>query len=250
MKTYRSGAAVVIVLAVIAVLGGAVMAFKPKFLHGDSKRAAASTQTTEELIAAQKKLSSVAAASVQKIGEANAVAPESPVKEFIAREVPVAMASLEKPDQTALLEAERRKNAVLSGKIEMAEKLYGDAYKRADEAQKVATAAIAAKRASDLELERVAAERLAAERSQNRWIIVACVCGALYLYTKFTHVGPGALAEAVSDMRKQGATKGIAALDGITTRFQQSMVRFINRVKDHPNPEPTPPTNVQERTAS
>ncbi len=235
-KTNR-GIAPLVIVVVLAASALGILAFKPKWLHGDSRRATTSKETTETLVDSQKKLSATAAASVAKIGEANQVAPESPSKNFIAREVPVALAVLEPPDPMALVEAERRKTAIMQGRLEEAQRLYGDQTKLADSLRRENAAALAAKRASDAELERVAAERLAADRTATRWIIVAVACIALYLYTKFTHLGPGAIAEAVSDMRKQGITKGISALDGVTSRLQQKMVRLINRIKDHPAPE-------------
>lgn len=250
MKNSQRGIAGIVVIAAIAILGGGLVMFKPKWLHGDSKRAAEAARTTEALVDSQKKLSATAAASVVMIGEANAVAPDSPAKNFIAREVPVALSTLEAPDPTALIEAEKRKNAVLQGKIDVIERLYGDQAKVADALRRENAAVLAAKRASDAELAQVAAERLGAEKTAARWLFVAAACVVLYLYTKFTHLGPGAIAEAVADMRKQGATAGITALDGVTSRIQQKMVRIINKLTTHADPEPnvnpasTPPKVV------
>jgi hypothetical protein len=143
------------------------------------------------------------------------------------------------PDAQKLIEAAERKAAVLSGQLAKVEQLYGDAFKRADELQRQATQAIAAKRASDAELERVAAERLGAEKTSNRMIIIAVVCGLLYVYTKLTHLGPGAISEMASDMRKQGQAAGLIALDGVTSRLQQSMVRLISKFKNHADPVKT-----------
>ncbi len=237
MKTSQRGVAPLVIVVVLAGIGLGLMAFKPKWLHGDSKRAAESAATTEALLASQKKLSATAAASVAMIGQANATAPESREKEFVSREVPVALSLLEAPDPVALLAAERRKNAVLEGKVQVIEQLYGDQAKTNEALRHENVIAIAAKRASDTELAQVAAERLGAEKTATRWMIVAGVCVLLYLYVKFTHIGPGAIAEAVSDMRKQGATAGITALDGVTSRLQQKMVRFINKFTNHAPPE-------------
>ncbi len=238
MKTNNAGVAPLVYVAVVAVIGLGAVLFKPKFLHGDTRRAEESAKTTEALLASQKKLSATAAASVVMIGEANTVAPDSPAKNFIAREVPVALSTLEAPDPTALIEAEKRKNAVLQGKIDLIERLYGDQAKVAESLRRENAAVLAAKRASDAELAQVAAERLGAEKTAARWLFVAVACVLLYLYTKLTHLGPGAIAEAVSDMRKQGATAGISALDGVTSRIQQKMVRLINKVTTHADPEP------------
>jgi len=240
-RSNQSGVAPLVIVAVLALIGIGAVAFKPKWFHGDSQRAATSQKTTEALLASEKKLSAQAAASVTMIGQANTQAPESPVKEFIAREVPVALAVLEPPDPMALVAAEKRKNSVLEGKIEVIERLYGDQAKIAESLRKENAAVLAEKRRSDAELAEVAAERLGAEKNAARWLILAVAGLVLYVYVKLTHIGPGALAEAVSDMRKQGATGGIVALDGVTSRLQQSMVRLINKLKTHPDPEPRPP---------
>lgn len=90
-----------IVMGVI-LLVGAVAWVLPKAFHGESRRAEQSQETTENLLAATTKQGAVAAASVVKIGEANATAPESPEKSFIGQEVGVALSSLPPPDALAL----------------------------------------------------------------------------------------------------------------------------------------------------
>lgn len=220
------GVTVFVVLALVAL---GVLATKPKILHGDSRRADKSVETTAALVDATAKQAAEAAASVVKIGEANATAPESPEKSFIAREVPVVLAKLPAPDPRALIEAERRKAAVLAGRLEEANRLYGVAMERADKLERERAAALAAKRASDAELERVAAERLGAERLMNWALLVAGLCVALWLYTHITRPSVGALAEAVKDIKAGNLTgnAAIAALDGVTTRLQQRLIRFL-----------------------
>jgi hypothetical protein len=53
---------------VVVLIGGGLMAFKPKWLHGDSKRAATSTATTDALLEANRKNGAAAAASVTVMG--------------------------------------------------------------------------------------------------------------------------------------------------------------------------------------
>lgn len=231
MKGGNRGEAVTIVLIVLGLLG-VLFVTKPKWLSGDSKRAATSTKTTEAVVVASDKRGATAAASVVKIGEANATAPESPEKAFIAREVPVALSLLPPPDQTALIEAERRKVAVLSGKLEQITPLYDLALKKSDSLGKDLAKAIAAKRASDLALEQEAAERLGAERTRNWAILAVVLAGGLYLYVKFTHVSPGAMATIVSDLRNPVASQpAIAAVDAATTRLQQWMISTLAKLK-------------------
>jgi hypothetical protein len=219
----------VTLLVALALVALGVIVMKPKIFHGDSRRADKSVETTAALVDATAKQAAEAAASVVKIGEANATAPESPEKSFIAREVPVALAKLPAPDPRALIEAERRKAAVLAGRLEEANRLYGVAMERADKLERERAAALAAKRASDAELERVAAERLGAERLMNWALAVAGLCVVLWLYAHITRPSVGALAEAVKDIKAGNLTgnAAIAALDGVTTRLQQRLIRFF-----------------------
>lgn len=227
------GEVIVTVLVLLALLGGGLFVLKPKWMSGDSRRAETATQTTQQLVQATDKQGAVAAASVVKIGEANALAPESPQKAFIAREVPVALASLPQPDQTALIESERRKSAILEGRLQEAADLYEKAMKQADSLEKAKQAALQAKTKSDLELVQVAAERLGADRQANAAIAVAVIAGLLYLYVKFTHVSPGAMASIASDLRSQGGESGkigIQIIDTATSRLQQGVISIIHKL--------------------
>jgi len=232
MKT--RGEISLLVLGIIALLGvGGWGLSKTKFFHGESKRADQSTKTTEALVSTQEKAASVAAASVVKIGEANQTAPESPEKLFIGREVPVALASLPKPDSEALLAAERRKTAVLEGRVVEANALYGQAMQRADQIQRELAKAIAAKRAADLALEEAAAESRGAEQ-QAFWAICGLgAIAALYLWVKITHFSPGQIATLVTDIRS-GQTEpnqALAALDNVSSGLQQKIVRTLHKLK-------------------
>lgn len=226
----RAGVAPLLILLYIA--GAAAVGLfvaKPKFLSGESKRAEKSAKTTDELITAKDKKSAVAAASVVKIGEANAEAPSSPQKDFITREIPVALAGLPAADIEALLAAEARKRAVCEGQLLQADKLYGAAMEHTKELEQKVVAATAAKRAADVELQTVAAANLATERQATRWIIVASLCIGLYVYTKFTHIGIGAIHEAVSDMK--AGVPGVQAIDNVTSRLQQKLCRLTAKLK-------------------
>lgn len=222
----QRGEAITAVLLILVLIGGGLFVLKPKWTHGDSRRATESTVTTERLNEAQTKQGATAAASIVKIGEVIATAPESLEKEFIAREVPVALASLPAPDPLALVEAERRKVAVMEGRLAEAATLYNQALKRADTLERERAAALAAKRASDAELAQVAAERLGSERLMNWAIAAAVLAGLLYIYVKVTHISPSALAEAVKDIK--GGTQAITALDGVASRLQQRIVRLLS----------------------
>lgn len=241
-QSQRAEVATIVLLALL-VVGGAIAMFRPKVLHGDSRRAeeakAATVEvktTTGDVDAVAKKRSAVAAASVVKIGEAAASMEASPEKDFIVRETPVALASLEAPDPSALLAAERRKVAVLEGRTAEITRLYGDAVEQARrnsdalaKAQRERDAAFARVDASNEKLAVVAAERLAASKTMWRFIIVSGVLVGLYMYVKLTHVSPAAMREAVADIR--GGANPITALDGVTTRLQQSIIRTLTKLK-------------------
>lgn len=230
----RGEALTIVLLAIVLLGGGAWGLSKTKWFDGASRRAQTSTQTTDALVAAKDKQAAVAAASVVKIGEANAVAPDSPSKTFIGREVPVALASLPPADIEALIAAERRKVAVLEGRLVEADRLYGDAMKRADEYQQAAARAIAAKRASDLALQQAAAQALGAEQQAFWFMLLAGAAGVLYLWTKLSHVSPLSLSRAVAEIRTGNAetNPAIAALDGAITPFQQANTKAMVWVRN------------------
>ena len=109
MKTNTRAFAFVPVLLVIAAVTGVAWIAKPSLFPGSSRRAAVSTQTTANLVTAETHRDATAAASVVKIQEANAAAPESPAKSFISQETALTLTNLPAPDAAALLEAERRR---------------------------------------------------------------------------------------------------------------------------------------------
>jgi len=226
----NSGVAPLIVVAVLAVLGGVgLFAFKPKALHKASQNAETSTEATAALIEATKKQGAEAAASVVKIGEANAQLPGSALTTFIAKEVALTLTKLPAPDAQALLAAEQRKVAVLEGKVDTINILYGDALKRADELEQARQKAVSARQAADLKLEQAAAEQLGAERQRNQMIVLVVVVVVLYLYVKFTHFSPSAIAGAIADIRKGTYADPVTALDVKATPLQQSVVNFLHR---------------------
>jgi len=182
---------------VIAGVGGFI-ALKPLF-SGDKRRAKASQEATAALVVAVDNQAASAAASVATIGVANSMAPESPSKAFIGREVPAALAKLPAPDPAALLEAEKRRAAVMEGRLEEASRLYERESERASRLQQERDTAIAERRAVDLELSEAAA-RAAAE--QQRLIIgaVAALAAGVAVWLRLTH--GAALREMVAGVAK------------------------------------------------
>ena len=242
MTRNHKGEATVVVLAVVAVAGIALWLFKPRSVHGESRRADESARTTESLNAAtneameaERKRGAEAAASVTKIGEAAAESPESPAKAFITREVPLALSNLPPPDQMALIEAERRKAAVMEGRYNEAARLYKDAFTHAAQLQREKDEAIAALEAARLErqkadqaiLEAAAANR-ALEKQRNMFILGCVIVGGLWLWAKITHFSPSQIAQSVRDIRAKTYQDPVVALDIPANRLQQSIVRWLS----------------------
>lgn len=239
MKNTRGEITLATVLIIALVGGLGFLAFKkPKSMDKASRTATASQKVSAELEAAHqaelqalRNKSSSAAAGVTTIGKVADGLPDTPTKEAIVSEVGVVNSKLERPDTAELLAAERRANAILTGNIAEARRLNALAYEhssqlqnRVVEAETRTAKAEAERQAVDLRLSEAAAKALGAEQASNRWKFALWVLAVIYLYTKLTHVGPGALAEAVKDIK--GGTAGVTALDSVTTRFQQSVARF------------------------
>lgn len=228
MKSNR-GTVVLEVLLAIALIGGAWLAFKPKSHDGDSRRADQSQQTTEALIVAQDKRGSVASAYNQKSSEVIGLLPNTPEKSFLEQASQIMGANLPAPDQTALIQAERLKVAVLEGRLKDSQELYEKAIGESSKLSKDLAVAISEKRASDSRLQEVAALRLGAERQRNQIMIVAGALAILWIWTKSTHFSRSAIGEAVADIRK--GVDPIVAIDGVATRFQQKLVSRAAKLK-------------------
>lgn len=239
----RRGEVVTAVLLGAALVALVLVAFKPKALDGESRRAKESKESTAQVITATatadeavKKRSAAAAASVVVIAEANSSAPASPEKDFIAREAPVALANLEAPDPKELLAARDRKIAVMEGQLAKADQLYGQALKRADQlvedrdkALRDRDVAFARRDEADRAVSEAAAAHLATTRQRNQAIIVAVAALALWLYTRWTRLSSGGLAAAVKDIR--AGTDPIVAIDTATTPLQQWLTSTIAKLR-------------------
>lgn len=198
-------------LVAAAAIAVSTLIFKPKVFHGESRRAEDSKHATAQLEAAAAAQGSNAAASVVKIGEANAAAPDSPSKDFIAREVPAALAHLPAPDPLALLEAEKRRAAVMEGRADEAARLYGIEANRSAELQKQLSAALAARHAADSALSEAAAGQLAAERQRTLAAVFAGLVFVLWAYARLFSISPGSLGAIAADIR--AGSNPITAMD-------------------------------------
>lgn len=222
MTTTRRGEATVIVLVALAVVGIAAWLFKPTWLPGESRRAAKSAETTTQLVAANDAQGSAAAASVVKIGEANSVAPESPSKQFISSEVPVALSRLKSPDPKELIEAEKRRAAIMEGRYDEARKLYEQAMNKSATLQRELDAAKSAKESVDRALSEAAAANHA------RSVQFAVAAGLLLLalvgwaWAKIHGITPDALGNMVHDLK--GGESVEAVFDRYTSNYLQKKV--------------------------
>jgi uncharacterized protein YxeA len=117
----KNGEVTLTVIAVIAVIGLAVMWFKPSVAATNAKKVDEVTQKIED---SNQKVGQKVSASLNQIGVANSMAPESPSKNFISKEVALTTPLLPSPSMEELLQAEKRRVAVMEGHIEEANKLY------------------------------------------------------------------------------------------------------------------------------
>ncbi len=234
MKSARASAALIVLLAVALVGGGSWAAIKGGWFSGQSKRAKTSTATTTALVNAQDASGSAAAAYVTTMASVAATLPESKETAFIGKAGAIALSYLPAPDPQKLLEAERLKVAYLAGQLELANTLTANALQDSGRAKQELARAISAKRASDLALEEAAAEARGAESQKFLFLCIALAAGALYIWTKLSHVSPLTLSAAIQDMRT-GLTEpntAIAAINSATTPFQQMNVRAMYWLRD------------------
>lgn len=203
-----TGAEVIIVLAALGLITWVV---KPSIFPGAAKRAQQSTEATAAVEAATTAQGASAAASVTKIGEAAATSPASPAKDFIVREVPVALSRLPAPNPQALIEAERRRAAIMEGRLDEARRLYEAAAKQSATLQRERDEALAARRAVDLQLEQAAAAEHARTTQLLGAGIIAALAVAGWIYTKVYSIGPETIGRVAADVR--AGINPIAALN-------------------------------------
>lgn len=205
----HSGETLTIVVLVLSLLGVGVFAFKPSWLPGASRRAAKSTEATaavKDATAAVDKAvraqGAAAAAIGVEIGVANRLAPDSPSKSYIERDLTLLASLLPPPDQSAQLAAQARRIAVMEGNLDEARRLYESNSKEISRLQKekaaaeaARAAADAARQAADLEVEKAAAADHA--RSMQMWVIggIALLFLFGWIYRGMYSVGPEAIAK-------------------------------------------------------
>lgn len=219
-------------LIVLAVLGIGAWIVKPKFLDGDSKRAAASVEATNKLESSQTALGASVASSITVIGRANMLAPESPARDFIGREIPVALAKLPSPDPKELLAAEQRRSAVMEGRAKEAEALYSNEAQNSAKLKQDLAKALEGRRKADSDLSEAAAERLGAERQAHIQMAVIAVLVLLWGYAKFYSISPATLGRIAADVRS--GVSPIQAMDTNLAPWLHNSVRQASQLATQP----------------
>lgn len=213
------GTIVIEILVAVAILGAAGW-----WLTGDARRAKRSTAATERLEVANTAVTSSAAAGVTSIGRAANDVPDSPATEFIRREVPAVLSKLPAPDPQALLEAEKRRTAVMEGRAELANQLYEREAKRSAQLQRERDDAIAARRQADLDLQRAAA----AEQARTTQLIGAAAIAVLlfgaWVYVKIYSITPATIGVIAADIRR-----GVAPITAFDTNLAPWMYARVNK---------------------
>lgn len=227
----RGEASTLLILVLALVAAGAISL--PNLFNRDNKRAKESQQTTEQLIDAQSKQGAAVAASVVEIGRANTLAPDSPSKDFIDREIPLTLSKLPPPDPKELLEAEQRRLAVMEGRLLEANKLYGQATIRAEKLALELERAVNARRNADKALLLAAEARSAAQRQRLLFGLLAGSFAALWILSKIYGIGPQTAGRIVADIR-QGISP-VQAFDSHIPDYLKPSVRKAAKLEIEPN---------------
>jgi hypothetical protein len=133
------------------------------------------------------------------------------------------LSKLAPPDPLAAEAAHKRRIAVMEGKLEEANRLYGIEAKNSAELRTKLVVAEQQRRNADLELSEHAAAQLAAERQRNILIAIAVLAGAAFIYVKFFSLSTSGLGKIMTDIR--AGTPAIQAIDTYTFPWLQERVR-------------------------
>jgi prepilin-type N-terminal cleavage/methylation domain-containing protein len=235
----------VIVLAVVGVAG--TWAFKPEWLPGTAaRRAKKSQEATQQVQSATQRVDDATRHQVEEmsagltaIGKANDQAPESPSKDFISLEVPYLIGlSPFKASAAALLNAERRRAAVMEGERDEARRLYQQAYNRAEQLERERNQAVAAlARANEArrEIDQQYAEIAAAEHARTTQLMGAAVIiilvGAAYLWLRFHSVSLSSVGKMAADIR--GGRNPLDAIDAyVDDRLHETVRHHAKLAQD------------------
>jgi hypothetical protein len=215
---------VVLGIAVVALAGWLGPKVLPSLFDKRTKQAdqsqdasAAVEQAVSKAVEAERAKGAAVAASVQQIGVAAGQLPDSPQKSFIVREGTWMSPLLPPPDLAALLASERRRVALLEGKLELADKLYAQGAKdsaallaRAVKAEAKAEATFASRRAVDTALAESAAYARGKDMVIGLLFAAFALAVCLWLYAKATGLSRVDIARMANRARE-----GASAMDAI-----------------------------------
>ncbi len=220
------------VVAVVALLGGALYLVVPSIFPGASKRAKQSTEATKAVEEANKHQAAVVAASVVKMGEVAHLVENVPVKSFLIEGSCLALSRRPTPDAKELLEAEKRKNAFLSGQLAVKDKLYAEASGETIKLRNALEKANIERRAVDLELEKAAAAEHAQFTQKLAIGGIALVFLAGFVYLKVMNMAPDTAGKSMADIR--AGVKLTKAFDAnLSPRFY-SRIRKATKLATEP----------------
>jgi hypothetical protein len=220
-----SGEATLSLILLLALLGGAAYVFKPLYADGESDRAKRNKETAEKVVAAveaataaERAKSSAAAASVNQIGVAASTLPPSPEQNFIDRESKVAASYLPPPDPEKLLEAERRRVAIMEGRLAEADRRYNAVYvdvrnltAAVEETRAKYNAAVKENREVIAEISEAAAVKRALSFQRNVLIVGLVALVVLFGFARARLIGTDTISKIVTDVRT--GTPPITAFD-------------------------------------
>lgn len=225
----------------LIVLGTVIVGFfipKPKFLDSRSREADKSSEVSAEVEEAVRKAKKadndkgeVVAAGLVQIGVAAGQLPDSPQATFIGREAAFMSPLLPPPSPVALLASERRRVALLEGKLELADKLYAQGTKenaqlleRAVNAEVKLGAAQEARRAVDVQLQESAAYARGQDAVIGVLVGIVVLVVVLWVFAKVNGFGPKTLGNMLADIRSG---------DSVVTVFDRYVPVRLQRVVRH-----------------
>lgn len=223
MKNNKGGGVVEIVL-VGGLVAVALGIWKPKSMHGDSRRAEQSTEATAQLLETANKQGATAAAKISVVNDVAHTLPPSHEKTFIVAETNSALGDLPKPDQDERLKSIERKLAVLSGDLQRTNELYAEDRRNSAKLQKDYEKAVAERNEIDDKLTEVATARLAMEKQRNAFLVGVVLLILIVGYLKLFGINQATLGRMVADIRG-----GMDPTQAFDTHLSPRLHRGVNK---------------------
>lgn len=252
MKT--RGTVLVETLVIVAVVGFATFIFNPSWIPGTAsyraKKSARATQqverTTTRVDDAVRSQGEEVAASLVKIGEANAEAPSSPSKDFISQEIPLVMSMVPyHAGSAALARAEARKVAVMEGRLDEARRLYETASAKAEKLQHERDVAVQQRDEAERkrrEADQAFAEAAAAEHARTVQLaglaLVALLIFGAWVYANIYGISTKTMGRIVADIRS--GVPAVQAIDTLLAPRLHPSVKRAAQLATEPPPDRTP----------